>query len=141
MTDAKVPQRLEDFPPDSRWIQTSRGTVIVCKDGTVYRNVNGLTVKLLDPLAGDAPREGANVDDVSELEQRGMRQRSDAWLDVCLALDVAAPGWQLQGGTGAQNAVAAIDSLAKRAALADRAPREGGDQCSSVDGSPPISTL
>lgn len=44
-----IPQRLEDFPPDARWVQTQRGVVIVCKDGTVYRRDNGRTVELQDP--------------------------------------------------------------------------------------------
>lgn len=41
-----IPQRLEDFPPDARWIQTQRGVVIVCNDGTVYRRTDGRTIEL-----------------------------------------------------------------------------------------------
>ena len=48
-----IPQRIEDFPPDARWVQTQRGVVIVCKDGTVYRRDNGRTVELQDQKTED----------------------------------------------------------------------------------------
>lgn len=50
-----LPQRLEDFPADARWIQTQRGAVIACKDGRVFRRKDGATVELVELPAIPAP--------------------------------------------------------------------------------------
>lgn len=71
-------------------------------------------------------------------KEDAITQQADAWMAVCATLDEVVPEWHFAGGTGLENAIAAIRKLAARdaqwqAALAEQEPvawmRESNGDC------------